>query len=576
LVKGDNNRAYDVFMRDMTTGMTELISQRDPGVQSESGSGISSLSPPSISADGRWVAFASYAPDLIPNDTNNTSDVFVRDLMTGSIVLVSAGTDGLPALGGFSTSPVISGDGRFVAFVSTATNLVLGQTNLYANIFLRELQAGTNVLVSVSTNGVSPGDNDSSAPVISQEGRYVSFLSKARNLAVGLTGSGPNPFWRDVVAGLTASLARDATSSVGPSMSADGRFVASWLGTSQVRVWDSQLAANIYTNVTARFPVLSPSGAKLMLQDSSISGATRLVVRDLAAKSNLVALTNGLPLRIAAPWSADERFVAVVAAKQTHPYPATSNDVYLCDLSSGALTLISTNASHTGPALGGFSEWPSVSSDGRYVAYRSFATNLVLEPTPSPPNIFLFDRITGLNQFVSPARSVSGWSSWNSRPSFGGSTVFFQSWGGSASDLNRVQDLFALVLESDTDADGIPDSWLTQYFGHPTAQAGDQSRAQDDPDGDGLTNLQEYLAGTDPTNPASVLRVQITVDVSSVSAVLTWAAAPGRSYGVQYKDSLTDPVWIDAAGSVSISGGQGSIVVTPVQPSRYYRIIAGN
>ena len=127
LVPLDINGANDVFLRDATGGTTQMISQRDLSVPVRSGDKLSSVSPLSISADGRWVAFASYANDLVPNDTNNASDIFVCDRWSSSNTLVSVGQNGGSALGGDSFAPTISTNGRYVVFVSAATNLTAGQ-----------------------------------------------------------------------------------------------------------------------------------------------------------------------------------------------------------------------------------------------------------------------------------------------------------------------------------------------------------------------------------------------------------------------------------------------------------------
>jgi hypothetical protein len=124
----------------------------------------------------------------------------------------------------------------------------------------------------------------------------------------------------------------------------------------------------------------------------------------------------------------------------------------------------------------------------------------------------------------------------------------------------------------DSDGDGIPDAWMLQYFGHPTGQAGDQSRAQDDADGDGLTNLQEFMMGTDPKNAASVLSIQISYVAVGNNVTLSWPAAPGRSYQVQYKDNLSDPVWLDLVGTISVNGSMAQLTAPATQSGRYYRV----
>jgi hypothetical protein len=116
---------------------------------------------------------------------------------------------------------------------------------------------------------------------------------------------------------------------------------------------------------------------------------------------------------------------------------------------------------------------------------------------------------------------------------------------------------------------------MMQYFGHPTGQAGDLSRASDDADGDGASNLQEYLAGTDPTNPNSVFRLSAAVTANS-TVTLTWPAVSGKSYQIQYKTNLNDPVWLTAPGNVSVTGSQGSYLAPAAPPSSFYRVFESN
>ncbi len=158
LVAGDTNGADDVFVRDRKQGTTERVSVSSAGEQANAGT----VRPPdpSISADGRFVAFESYASNLVAGDTYGTWDVFVRDRSAGTTELVSVSTAGEQGNDG-SGDPSISADGRFVAFESSATNLVAGDTNGADDVFVRDRQAGTTELVSVSTagrqgNAVSP------------------------------------------------------------------------------------------------------------------------------------------------------------------------------------------------------------------------------------------------------------------------------------------------------------------------------------------------------------------------------------------------------------------------------------
>jgi hypothetical protein len=582
LVASDNNNAYDVFLRDATGGTTELISQRSPAAVAQSGNGLSSLGQYSLSADGRWAAFASYATDLVTNDFNNDRDVFVSDLWTGSNILVSGGMDGNSASGGSSVTPVISANGRFVAFVSAASNLVANDTNGAADVFVRDLQSGTATLASVDSSGVPLGFGDSSAPVISRDGRYVAFLVKTN---VSITY--PSTFWRDMISGTTVRLAN--ASSNAPSMSADGQRVAYFDSASRLYVWDAQLAANIYTNTSATaFASLSPNGTRILWTTPALYPSfAALIVADLTSNSNLLSITNRYappaPKQGIAAWSSDGRFVTFVTSTNLAGISGFgTNDVYLCDLQTGTLTLIS--ASYNGAPRGnGISDSPMISSDGRFVAYRSFASNIV-PGISNAPSLFVFDRMTGSNTVLTTGTSDAGWTFWVSQPtvSTNGGAIF-QSWdsGQVLSDLNRVQDVFASTVNTvslaDSDGDGIPDWWMIKYFGHATGQAGDFSRAQDDADGDGMTNLQEFLTGTDPTDPNSFFAIQIsTVAVSGNKVLLTWPAVPGKSYLVQYKDELSSPTWLNFSGGVAVVAHQGSITILASQASRSYRVICVN
>ena len=246
-----------------------------------------------------------------------------------------------------------------------------------------------------------------------------------------------------------------------------------------------------------------------------------------------------------------------------------------CSESSTGSDRLNLTASANGP-----SDVPAVSGDGRFVIFRSFASNVVAGVTSPPPNIYLYDRLSGSNTLLSSSESISSWTTWASRPAISGNgrSVAFESWapGLAQPDLNRARDVFASLVDAamDTDGDGIPDEWMIQHFGHPAGQASDLSRAEDDADGDGLTNLAEYIAGTDPNDAASLLGIEISIAATPDSVTVSWPAAPGRVYRVQYKDNLTDPVWLEAGGSVLVIGNQAQFTTSATQPQRFYRVIA--
>jgi Ca2+-binding RTX toxin-like protein len=194
LVPGDTNSNYDIFVRDTLTNTTTLVSLGSAGNQ-----GITYTNFPSISADGRFVAFASNSSNIVPGDTNNTYDMFVRDTLTNTTTLVSldsAGTqgNGTNVLG----TPSISADGRFVAFSSRAFNIVPGGTNIRFDMFVRDTLTNTTTLVSLDSAG-NQGNIFSSSPSISADGRFVAFISDASNIVPGDTNNSYDIFVADTI-----------------------------------------------------------------------------------------------------------------------------------------------------------------------------------------------------------------------------------------------------------------------------------------------------------------------------------------------------------------------------------------
>jgi Tol biopolymer transport system component len=225
LVTGDTNGAWDIFVHDRLTHHTTRVSVDSDGVQANGYSHYSSLS-----SDGRFVAFDSEASNLVPGDTNNTLDVFVHDRLTHTTRQVSIASDGTRAnFDSIGTS--LSADGRFVAFQSFSTNLVRGKTDLSWDVFIHDRLTHQTTRVSVNSTG-KPGNGNNVNPRLSANGRFVAFESDAFNLVAGDTNNAYDVFVHDRLTHDTRRVSVDSNGvegnfwSFGPSLSADGRFVA--------------------------------------------------------------------------------------------------------------------------------------------------------------------------------------------------------------------------------------------------------------------------------------------------------------------------------------------------------------
>jgi len=295
LVPGDTNNVGDVFLRDTALGTTTRITLSSDGAQADNES-----FDPAISADGRYVAFTSWATNLVPGDTNGEPDVFVWDAVSGTTTRVSV--DSSAGQGNLTSDhPSISGDGRYIAFESWATNLVPGDTNGRADIFVRDTTAGTTVRVSVDSSG-GEGNDWSSNPAISADGRDVAFTSWATNLVPGDTNVMRDLFVRDTVSGTTTAVSLDGgltSSSSFPAISADGRYVAFESDASTLVPGDTNDATDVFardmvSGSTTRVSVNSGGGqADGTSDDPAISADGRYVAFHSSAPNLVAGDTNG-------------------------------------------------------------------------------------------------------------------------------------------------------------------------------------------------------------------------------------------------------------------------------------------
>jgi Tol biopolymer transport system component len=365
LVVGDTNGQGDVFVHDRTTGATTRVSVATDGTQATRYSRY-----PAISADGRYVAFVSDANDLVANDTNQSDDVFVHDCVTNTTTRESVANGGMQGNAG-SAEVSMSADGRYLAFTSWATNLVPGDTNGRPDAFVRDRLAGVTTRVSVATSGAQ-ANGDSDSPAISADGRYVAFASGATNLVSGDTNGLGDVFVHDRVTGATTrvSVASDGTqgnwSSGFPAVSGDGRVVAFESEATNLVAGDTNGSYDIFahdrtTGVTTRVSVATDRTQANWSSFYPTVTPDGWLVAFMSESSNLVAGdTNG---RV---------------------------DVFLHDLVAGTTTRVSVATD--GTQANDDSYWPAVTPDGRMVAFGSGATNLVPVDTNQRWDVFVRDR----------------------------------------------------------------------------------------------------------------------------------------------------------------------------------------
>ena len=206
VVPGDTNGQYDVFARDLTTGTVTRISNGLGGAQSNDGS-----FGPVCSADGRFVCFHALASNLVAGDSNGLRDVFVHDRLLGATTIVSNGLAGVPG-NGASRDSSCSADGRRIAFTSVADNLVANDTNAALDIFVHDRQTGSTRRVSVDNNGAegtATANVSTNTPVVSADGRWVAFYSGLDGLA-GPSNTQVDAFVHDLVGGRTLLLSQSA------------------------------------------------------------------------------------------------------------------------------------------------------------------------------------------------------------------------------------------------------------------------------------------------------------------------------------------------------------------------------
>jgi Tol biopolymer transport system component len=383
---------------------------------------------PTISSDGRYVAFRSFASNVVPLDVNSEDDVFVHDQASGTTTLVSVSSAGSQG-NGVSYDASISPDGRYVAFGSRASNLVPQDTNGVADVFVHSLRRRHTIRVSVSSDGVE-GNANCYHPSVSSDGRHVAFHSRASNLVPLDTNGADDIFVHDRLSGITSRVSVDSAKAQGnfdsryPWITSDGRHV----------VFES-LASNLVPQDT--------NGSPDVFVHDRLSGITTRVSVDSAG-------TQGSSASVSPSISANGRYVTFRSfASNLVPLDTNARvDIFVHDRESGTTARVSVGSA--GAQADANSFLSSISSDGRYVAFESLAGNLVPLDTNETWDAFVHDRVRGTTIRVSVSlRGAQGhWDSGVPSISSDGRHVAFVSFADNLVplDTNFAADIFVRRL----------------------------------------------------------------------------------------------------------------------------------
>jgi Tol biopolymer transport system component len=385
LVPGDTNGGWDVFIRDRWCATTRRVSVTGDGRQAHGDSGSVAVSP-----DARFVVLSSDASDLVPGDTNGSADVFVRDRLRGTTQRISLSTDGVEGNSASSGSGAMSADGRYVAFLSFASNLVPADTNSTWDLFVRDLHTATTSRVSAGP-GDQQADGASYDPAFSADGRYLAFMSDAANLVPGDTDRSWDVFVRDLTHQTIrrVSVAADGGQANGgsgtPSISADGRYVAFFSDASNLVPADTNTAGDVFVRDLTR-------------------GTTRRVsVGAAGAQSNGPA--DGYP-----KISGDGRYV-MFGSLATNLVPGDTNnaqDIFIRDLTTATTSRLNVATTGTQANAGQIGLSAAMDTTGRYVTFASTASNLVPADTNDATDIFLRDLNRHTTQRISIPNPTTG------------------------------------------------------------------------------------------------------------------------------------------------------------------------
>lgn len=635
LVPGVTNGSYQIFLRSLDTGTTELLSWNLDGIPSPF---VTDIAVATLSEDESKVCFETVAPDIVTGDLNKASDLFLRDLSMSTNALISVHHPTSPQQSGIAhsllTAATVSADGHRVLFTSMDNLFAVNDNDGWRGAFVRDT-SDDKIFHVISSNAVSGTDFLSVTgavvrdAVLSANGRFVAFT------VGGQFGFGPPigaypPLYRyDTLVGIT-EMVTNLTLLSTPAISSNGKLIAFQAARlngspSQIYVCDMDLRtyenasvsvqSGANANAPALEPVISPDGHRVLFKSKAsnittdvLSENSGLFIRNLQAQTTqlISKKTDFLRYRFTDDglgvlfWANDGGEGLTVQAHDTlsgtnfmictncgNPsissngrwvayesvLPGPTKNVFAFNRDSETAELISVNLSDTDG--GNYdSTSPSISSDGRFVVFASRATDLVPGDDNNLVDVFVRNRAIGKTLLISKSIYRDGpGNSGSTSPVLAadGRIVVFQSL---ASDLvpGDYNDKRDIFVLRLASGDSDGDGLADDWeLAYFDTLNHDVSG---DSDGDGQTDAQEYLAGTDPTNQGSILTVLTVWPAGGGGTTILWSAFPGKTYQVQFKDAIADATWTNLPGTVMASGSTASAVDSiPAAGQRFYRVM---
>lgn len=569
----------NIYAWDRASGSVQLLSQSHSNAFENTAHGESKLHEASpISEDGTKMVFASRTPATDVVDTNGTWDIFLLDRTTGRKQLVSVAADGASSGSHPSVQPAVSGNGRVVAFFSRAINLVAtAPPSRREQLYIRDLDTGVTRLITTSSrpdifrpsHGVSFSHDGNRLAVVGTGANYMDQVYVYDWASNKLS-----------LVSYTQSGAEAATMLYDSAISSDGQLVAfrSASGTpfglsASATVFVRSISSGVLR--AAPIPLVSsaPPGYPRILQFNRANTALFYGIRPSFLSWDLSGTTYSVLANSCQEASVTDDGKWAAFARRDTILPRMQ--VWLRDVANNTEVMISSNVvTH---AVGNRdSIRPKITSDGRFIVFQSRATNLVANDSNGAADLFIYDRDKRRLELLTSGRSGGAANGPSLHPvmSPDSSYVAFVSYASDlvSHDYNEGSDIFAAYLPGpDTDADGIDDRWEIAQFGDLNHDL------TGDSDGDGMSDSLEFAAGTNPTQAASAVRV-VSATVDGDQIVVNWSSVPGRAYRLQARlrfDSNTP--WVDASDTIVANGVTSSFATQlPNAPELYFRIVAAD